>query len=60
LLAKYFFTHLKIILQLKHALREAIVREDKIVSRANALEALAAGSAEEIKVCNGYVKTLTL
>ncbi|GLJ30814.1 hypothetical protein SUGI_0611570 [Cryptomeria japonica] len=36
--------------KLKLALREVIAREDKIMSRANGLEALAAGTAEEIKL----------
>lgn len=46
--------------KLKHALREAVVREDKIVSRANALEALAAGSAEEIKLLTEQMQKIKM
>jgi len=39
--------------KLKNALREVLAREDKIISRENILEALAAGSGEEIKLLTG-------
>ncbi|KAH9301568.1 hypothetical protein KI387_013151, partial [Taxus chinensis] len=46
--------------KLKYALREVIAREDKIVSRANGLEALAAGTAEEIKLLTNQLHKLKM
>lgn len=46
--------------KLKHALREVIAREDKIVSRSNVLEALAAGSGEEIKLLTDQLRKIKM
>lgn len=46
--------------KLKNALREVLAREDKIISRANILEALAAGSGEEIKLLTGQLQMIKM
>lgn len=46
--------------KLKNAVREVLAREDKIIARSNILEALAAGSAEEIKLLTDQVQKIKM
>eukprot|EP01018_Ginkgo_biloba_P002892 Gb_07814 [translate_table: standard] len=46
--------------KLKHALREVLSREDKIMARANVLEALAAGAGEEIKLVKDQLQKIKM
>jgi hypothetical protein len=47
----HLLTQRKQVTKMKSALRELLLRQEKLVSQNMVLEALAAGSQEEVKVC---------